>query len=99
MRRKLIDCDHISGDEHGGEPGVALVVVAHPDDAEFGCAGTVARWVKEGWTVYYTITTDASGGGADDAVDVGAEGAMAISDRRKAEQAAAAAIPARGDFP
>ena len=26
----------------------ALVVAAHPDDIEFGCAGTVARWVQEG---------------------------------------------------
>ena len=24
-----------------------LVVVAHPDDAEFGCAGSVARWVAD----------------------------------------------------
>jgi LmbE family N-acetylglucosaminyl deacetylase len=74
------------------ETGVALVIVAHPDDAEFGCAGTVAAWVQEGWTVYYVITTDASGGGADDAIDVGADARRAISDRRKAEQRAAAAI-------
>jgi LmbE family N-acetylglucosaminyl deacetylase len=74
------------------EAGVALVVVAHPDDAEFGCAGTVALWVQQGWTVYLTITTDASGGGADDAVDVGPEARRAISERRKAEQRAAAAI-------
>ncbi|MFN8537362.1 MAG: hypothetical protein U0232_07810 [Thermomicrobiales bacterium] len=46
----------------------------------------MARWVKEGWTVYYTITTDASGNEADDAVDVGAEARKEISDRRKAEQ-------------
>src|SRR5215212_5623694 len=28
-------------------PKRALVVVAHPDDIEFGCAGTVARWVPD----------------------------------------------------
>jgi LmbE family N-acetylglucosaminyl deacetylase len=71
---------------------VALVIVAHPDDAEFGCAGTVATWVREGWTVHYVITTDASGGGTDDAIDVGMEARRAISGRRKAEQRAAAAI-------
>ena len=74
------------------EAGVALVVVAHPDDAEFGCAGTAALWAREGWEVYIAITTDASGGGADDAVDVGPEARRAISERRKAEQRAAAAI-------
>ncbi|MFL5627888.1 MAG: PIG-L deacetylase family protein, partial [Ktedonobacteraceae bacterium] len=36
---------------------VAVVVVAHPDDAEFGAAGTVATWVSEGWDVYYVICT------------------------------------------
>ncbi|HEU4792499.1 MAG TPA: PIG-L family deacetylase, partial [Nitrolancea sp.] len=37
--------------------GVALVIVAHPDDAEFGCAGTVAAWAREGWDIYYVICT------------------------------------------
>ena len=27
-------------------PKRAMVIVAHPDDIEFGCAGTVARWVR-----------------------------------------------------
>ena len=26
----------------------AMVVVAHADDAEFGCSGTVAKWCQEG---------------------------------------------------
>ncbi len=26
-----------------------LVVSAHPDDMEFGCGGTVAKWIEEGW--------------------------------------------------
>ena len=46
---------------------VALVIMAHPDDAEFGCAGTVAAWVREGWEVSYIICTDASSGGPDEA--------------------------------
>ena len=71
---------------------VALVIVAHPDDAEFAAAGTVATWVKEGWDIYYVICTDASGGGADDAQDVSAEARKVISDTRKKEQRAACEI-------
>src|SRR2546426_11336454 len=37
---------------------IAMVIMAHPDDAEFGCAGTVALWVREGWDVYYVVCTD-----------------------------------------
>ncbi len=71
---------------------VAVVVVAHPDDAEFGSAGTVATWASEGWDVYYVICTDASGGRADDATDIGAEARKLISDTRKREQRAACEI-------
>lgn len=39
-----------------------LVVMAHPDDAEFGAAGTVARWAKEGRQVTYLILTDGNRG-------------------------------------
>jgi LmbE family N-acetylglucosaminyl deacetylase len=68
---------------------VALVVVAHPDDAEFMAAGTVATWVADGWDVHYVICTDASGGGPDDAEDVSTQARQAISDVRKCEQRAA----------
>jgi len=40
----------------------ALVVFAHPDDAEFMCGGTVARWVREGCEVHYVVVTDGSAG-------------------------------------
>lgn len=42
-----------------------LVVVAHPDDAEFGCGGTVAKWVKEGREVAYVILTNGDKGSTD----------------------------------
>ncbi len=42
-----------------------LVVVAHPDDAEFGCGGTVARWVKEGKEVAYLVVTNGDKGSED----------------------------------
>jgi LmbE family N-acetylglucosaminyl deacetylase len=45
--------------------GRAMVVVAHPDDAEYSCSGTVARWVREGWEVTYVMCTDGSKGTSD----------------------------------
>ncbi|HEV8683411.1 MAG TPA: PIG-L deacetylase family protein [Actinomycetota bacterium] len=40
----------------------ALVVFAHPDDAEFLCGGTVATWAKGGTEVHYACATDGSAG-------------------------------------
>lgn len=46
----------------------ALIVAAHPDDIEFGCAGTVATWTDEGAEVTYCIVTDGSTGTQDRAL-------------------------------
>ena len=73
-------------------PKTALVIVAHPDDAEFGCAGTLAKWIRDGWEATLVICTDASGGGADEAVDVSVEARRAITAIRKAEQRNAAKV-------
>jgi LmbE family N-acetylglucosaminyl deacetylase len=43
----------------------AMVVVAHPDDAEYGCSGTIAKWCNEGTDVVYVICTDGSKGTSD----------------------------------
>lgn len=40
----------------------ALVLFAHPDDAEFSAGGTVARWAREGCEVHYVCITDGSAG-------------------------------------
>ena len=42
-----------------------LVVTAHPDDVDFGVAGSVATWVKAGIAVAYCIVTDGDAGGSD----------------------------------
>lgn len=44
----------------------ALVVAAHPDDIEFGCAGTVAHWVRAGVAVTYLVCTRGEQGGFDE---------------------------------
>jgi LmbE family N-acetylglucosaminyl deacetylase len=43
----------------------AMILFAHPDDAEFGCGGTVARWAREGCAVHYVCITDGSAGSND----------------------------------
>jgi LmbE family N-acetylglucosaminyl deacetylase len=40
----------------------AMILFAHPDDAEFFCGGTVARWVRDGCEVHYVCVTDGSAG-------------------------------------
>jgi LmbE family N-acetylglucosaminyl deacetylase len=42
-----------------------LVIMPHPDDAEFGCAGTVARWTAEGKSVVYVLLTNGDKGTSD----------------------------------
>lgn len=63
-----------------------LVVTAHPDDVDFGAAGTVAALVDGGIAVSYCIVTDGEAGGDDPAVP--REDMPGI---RQAEQRAAAA--------
>jgi len=43
----------------------AMVISAHPDDAEFGAAGTVARWTREGRPVVYVVCTNGEKGTSD----------------------------------
>ncbi len=40
----------------------ALVIFAHPDDAEGGCGGTTAKWVREGKTIHYLVITNGDKG-------------------------------------
>ena len=47
------------------KPAYAMVVTPHPDDAEYGIAGTVARWVKEGNDVVYVVCTNGDKGSSD----------------------------------
>jgi LmbE family N-acetylglucosaminyl deacetylase len=65
----------------------AVVLFAHPDDAEFMCGGTVARWAQEGCEVHYVVCTDGSAGSNE-------AGATREAERpiREAEQRAAADV-------
>ena len=46
-------------------PRSVLVITAHPDDIEFTCAGTVARWVRQGTRAGYVLCTSGEVGIAD----------------------------------
>ncbi len=43
----------------------ALVIAAHPDDGDFGCAGYVAQLAAQGWDVHFLICTNGAKGTAD----------------------------------
>ncbi|HEX7168313.1 MAG TPA: PIG-L deacetylase family protein [Acidimicrobiales bacterium] len=62
-----------------------LVITAHPDDVDFGMAGTVATWTDKGIDVAYCIVTDGDAGGFDPDVP-----RSEIPTIRRAEQQAAA---------
>ena len=46
-------------------PKRVLLVTPHPDDAEGGCAGTVASWIREGAEVNYVLCTNGDKGTSD----------------------------------
>ena len=64
-----------------------MVVTPHPDDAEYGVAGTVARWTKEGKRVIYVVCTNGDKGSSDP--DMQPE---TLTEIRRQEQQAAADI-------
>jgi LmbE family N-acetylglucosaminyl deacetylase len=68
-------------------PGRVLVVTAHPDDVDFGVAGSVAAWTDAGADVCYCVVTDGDAGGFDPAVS-----RERMAEIRRAEQAAAAEV-------
>ena len=69
-----------------GTPTSAMVIVAHPDDAEFGMAGTVAKWASAGCQITYVLCTDGNAGSHEP--DMTRE---AVAEVRRVEQRAACA--------
>jgi len=72
-------------------PKVALAVAAHPDDVEFGCGATLAKWAAGGCLIHHLVLTDGSKGtwSADDDL-------AALVERRHREQRQAARVLAGG---
>jgi LmbE family N-acetylglucosaminyl deacetylase len=63
------------------------VIMAHPDDPDFSCAGTVAKWTDEGHEVVYVLLTNGDKGSHDPAMTP-----ERLVELREEEQRAAAAI-------
>ena len=72
---------------HDWRPARFMVIVAHPDDADFGPAGTAARWIDAGSVGWLVCCTSGDAGGEDPDIDP-----LELAATREAEQQAAAAI-------
>jgi len=71
----------------GVEVRRAMAVYAHPDDAEFGFAGTIAKWARAGVEITYCMVTNGASGSDDPKIT-----RKKLRDTRYAEQRAAAKI-------
>ena len=74
-------------------PSSALAIAAHPDDVEFGCGGTLAKWSAAGCVVHHLICTDGSKGSWDPHEDTLA----LVAQRQDEQRAAAKALGASGE--
>jgi LmbE family N-acetylglucosaminyl deacetylase len=72
---------------HAWRPGRFMVIAAHPDDAEFGPAGTAATWIDAGSVGWLVCCTSGDQGGEDPDADP-----LVLAALREDEQRAAAAI-------
>jgi LmbE family N-acetylglucosaminyl deacetylase len=73
--------------DHAWRPDRFMVIAAHPDDAEFGPAGTAARWIAEGSQGWLVCCTSGDQGGEDPDADP-----LVLAALRESEQRSAAAI-------
>jgi len=74
-------------------PASALAIAAHPDDVEFGCGATLAKWAADGCIVHHLVCTDGSKGSWDPNDDT----AALVAQRQDEQRAAAKALGATGD--
>jgi LmbE family N-acetylglucosaminyl deacetylase len=73
--------------EHWEDKQVILVILAHPDDPDFFCGATIARWAKAGHEIHYLLFSRGDKGSSDP--DITPEMLMSI---REAEQQAAGEV-------
>jgi LmbE family N-acetylglucosaminyl deacetylase len=74
-------------------PTRALAIGAHPDDIEFGCGATLAKWAAAGCVVHHLVCTDGSKGTWDPDQDL----TDLIAQRQAEQREAAKALGAGGE--
>jgi LmbE family N-acetylglucosaminyl deacetylase len=68
-------------------PAVVLAIGAHPDDVEFGCGGTLAKWSANGAVVHHLVCTDGSKGTWNPDADIAALVVARENEQRNAARA------------
>ena len=74
-------------------PRRALAIGAHPDDVEFGCGGTLAKWAASGCEIFHVVCTDGAKGSWDPDEDT----ARLVAIRQDEQRAASKALGGRGE--
>lgn len=74
-------------------PARALAIAAHPDDVEFGCGGTLAKWAAQGCALLHVVCTDGARGTWDPTQDA----TELVATRQDEQRAAARALGGSGD--
>jgi LmbE family N-acetylglucosaminyl deacetylase len=74
-------------------PSTAMAIGAHPDDVEFGCGATLAKWAASGCVVHHLVLTDGSKGSWNPKIDTG----QLITRRQGEQREAAGALGATGE--
>jgi LmbE family N-acetylglucosaminyl deacetylase len=80
-------------------PKRAMVVMAHPDDTEFGCGGTVSTLCQSGWEVQIVVTTSGNKGTKDSEVTGQFLAGVREEEQRRAAEIMGAAEPVFFGFP
>lgn len=73
-------------------PERVLAIAAHPDDVEFGCGGTLAKWAAAGASIHHLVCTDGSKGSWDPDQDP----AALVARRRQEQRDASHALGGKG---
>jgi LmbE family N-acetylglucosaminyl deacetylase len=77
----------VTDEAHSWRPDRFMVIAGHPDDADFGPAGTASRWIEEGSIGWLVCCTSGDAGGEDPEADP-----LVLAALRETEQQAAADV-------